>query len=153
MAAPFGSSFRPERTGGQTKGQNQSSVNPAAASPLVRRQGHNWALPAEMAGRGGNEIVRTIRVQCYPDRLVMLPARSGGATEVFGLSNGNVDQSTLRLATAVRDRIKLWGPALPGGRWQPRLDVVVMPQGNARFEQLRAFMIGSGVEVIGRTSR
>jgi len=105
-----------------------------------------------MAGMGGNAIVRTIRVQCYPDRFVLLPAASAGATEMFGLSSGDVERATLRLATAVRDRIKRWGPALPGGRWQPRLEVIVMPRGEIRFHQLRTLMSGSGVEVTGRAS-
>lgn len=119
---------------------------------LVRRQGRNWALPPEIAGIGGNAIVRSIRVECYPDRFVLLPSSTGGGTAVFGLSNGDVERATLRLATAVRDRVRRWGPALPGGRWQPRLDVIVMPRGDLRFHQLRTLMNGSGVEVTGRTA-
>ncbi|MCG8653927.1 MAG: hypothetical protein MI861_29075, partial [Pirellulales bacterium] len=78
---------------------------------------------------------------------------AGGPTEMFGLSDGDVNRATLQLATAVRDRIARWGAAIPGGRWQPRLEVEVMPRGEARFHQLRTLMNGSGVEVAGRASR
>jgi hypothetical protein len=107
-------------------------------------------LPPNAAGIGGNTIIRTIRVQCYADRFVLLPPAAGGATEIFGLSNGDVERATMRLATAVRDRIERWGPALVGGRWEPRLDVLVMPDGETRFHQLRTLMTGSGVQVSGR---
>jgi hypothetical protein len=116
----------------------------------VKRQGTNWALPRSVATSNGNAIVRTIRVQCYPDRFVLLPARGEGRVEMFGLSDGDINRATLELATAIRDRIVRWGAALPGGRWHPRLDVEIMPHGERRFHQLRTLMRGSGVEVEGR---
>ena len=39
--------------------------------------------------------------------------RLGGATEMFGFSDGDVDRATLELATAVRDRIERWGRHFP----------------------------------------
>lgn len=122
------------------------------ARELVKRGGRNWAMPREMAGAHGNAIIRTIRVQCYGDRFVLLPPSSGGATEMFGFSGGDVNRASLELATSVRDRIARWGVALPGGRWQPRLSVEVMPDGRGRFEQLQRLLDGSGVEVIQRNA-
>ena len=126
------------------------SMTPSAE--LVRRQGRDWALPDSMAGMHGNAIIRTMRLQCYPDRFVLLPAKSEGATEVFGFFNGDIDRATLELATALRDRIERWGPALPGGRWQPRLEVQITPRSEMRFHQLRTLMNGSGIELIGKES-
>ena len=118
--------------------------------PPVTRQGRDWALPDSLRSqRGGNSIIRTIRAECHEDRFVLV-GTSDTATEMFGLSNGDVDQATLRLATAIRDRIKRWGPALPGGYWQPRLEVLVSAGGRARFYQLHRLMQNSGIEVIGR---
>ena len=119
---------------------------------LVRRQGRDWALPASVAGMHGNAIVRTIRMECYPDRFVLLSAKNQGATEVFAFFNGDVDRATLELATALRNRIEQWGPALPGGRWQPRLEVQITPHSEMRFHQLRTLMNGSGIELLGRES-
>ena len=129
----------------------QINVSPALQE-LVKRQGRDWALPRSLVGVGGNKIVRTIRVQCYEDRFVLLPPSTGGPTEMFGFSDGEVNRATLQLATAVRNRIARWGTALPGGRWQPRLDVEVMPAGDTRFHQLRTLMRDSGVEVTGRAA-
>lgn len=129
----------------------QASLTPQ--SELVQRQGRDWALPESMAGLRGNAIVRTIRMQCYHDRFVLLPSKSEGATEVFSFFNGDVDRATLELATALRDRIDKWGPALPGGRWQPRLEVEITPNSQMRFHQLRTLMNGSGIELIGREAQ
>ena len=128
---------------------NVSSTESAEAprSDMVRRQGQNWGLPDHMAGIHGTAVIRTLRIICYPDRYVLLPPSNGGATEMFGLTDGDSQRATLELATAVRDRVARWGAPLPGGRWQPRLDVEVAPQAETRFEQLRHFMSGSGVEV------
>ena len=99
----------------------------------------------------GGEVVRSIRAECYADRFVISPS-SRGSMEVFGVAGGDVDSATLRLATALRDRIDRWGPAIPGARWQPRLDVLVHPGGEMRFQQLKTLMNDSGIEVIGRAA-
>ncbi|MGB7326436.1 MAG: hypothetical protein WBD31_16300 [Rubripirellula sp.] len=130
----------------------QKDLSPQQDRELVRRQGRDWALPNEVAGAQGNAIVRTMRVQCYDDHFVLLSTR-GSATEMFGFLSGDVERATLELATSVRDQVQRWGAALPGGRWQPRLDVEVMPGAESRFNQLRSLMDGSGVEVLGRQSQ
>ena len=121
--------------------------------PVLRREGKDWALPDSVAGIRGNAIIRTIRVECHADRFVLLAPGSGGATEMYGFSNGDIERATMSLASALHERIERWGPALPGGRWEPRLEVVVMPQGELRFHQLRTLMRGSGIEVVGRAER
>jgi len=132
--------------------QQMPTPSMTPASELVQRQGRDWALPESMAGMHGNAIIRTMRLQCYPDQFVLLPAKSEGATEVFGFFNGDVDRATLELATALRNRIERWGPALPGGRWQPRLHVQIQPRGEMRFHQLRTLMNDSGIELVGEGS-
>lgn len=150
---------------GQQAGSSSADADPSQAPPqnmqiqspppreLVRRQGQNWAVPREAQGIGGNTIVRTMRVQCYDDRFVLLGSIRGGATEMFGINGGDIERATMELATSVRDRIALWGVAMPGSNWSPRLDVEVMPGGEQRFNQLHSLMNGSGVEVIGRQSQ
>ncbi len=120
---------------------------------LVKPNKRDWALPDSVAQSRGNSIVRTIRVVCDEGQFVLLGSAMSGGTEVFGFSDKPVSTATLELATAVRDRIDRWGPSLPGGRWSPVLDVEVMPGGEARFEQLRKLMQGSGVEVVGKVAQ
>ncbi|TWT98603.1 hypothetical protein [Stieleria varia] len=124
----------------------KSSTPPSAST--VRRGGMDWALPPEVAQSRGNAIVRSIRVECYQDSFVLLPSsRPGERAQSFSFTDGEVNRATLELATAIRDRISSWGAAIPGGRWQPRLDVTVMERGDHRFHQLRTLMTGSGIEV------
>lgn len=127
---------------------NASATTQSPGSQPVRRGGSNWALPREVAASHGNAIVRTIRVQCHADHFVLVPsARSNERAQTFSFTDGEINRATLELATAVRDRIQQWGAALPGGRWQPRLEVEVMERGDHRFHQLRTLMSGSGVEI------
>jgi hypothetical protein len=119
---------------------------------LVKRQGRDWALPPHLAGMQGGEVVRSLRAECYPDRLI-LPSSNTGPLEIFGLATEDIDSATLRLATSLRDRIDRWGPALPGARWKPRLEVLVHPGGEVRFNQLRTLMTDSGIDVVGRSAR
>ncbi|MGI9470114.1 MAG: hypothetical protein ACR2NZ_01190, partial [Rubripirellula sp.] len=146
-----------QSTNNATPDQSQNAAPTISADmssrPEIRREGKDWALPKSVAGIHGNAIVRTIRVQCYADRFVLLAPGSGGATEMFGFSNGDIERATMKLASAVRERIDRWGPALPGGRWEPRMDVIVMPRGDVRFHQLRTLMRDSGVEVVGRATQ
>jgi hypothetical protein len=114
---------------------------------LVKRKGSKWALPPEVANSAGTSMIRMIRVECYDDRLVLLPEGGKGATTVYGFSDGNVDRASLELATDVRDRVHRWGAAMPGGRWQPLMEVNVAPGGEMRYQQLRRLMDGSGVDV------
>ncbi|QDT02473.1 hypothetical protein K227x_08500 [Rubripirellula lacrimiformis] len=137
----------------QSQGAPQMQMDLSPQRELVRPSGRNWALPEDVAGAKGNAIVRTIRIQCYEDRFVLQAPSDGGATEMFGVSDSDMQRATLELATSVRDRVARWGVALPGGRWQPRLDVEVMPGGDQRFYQLRSLMDGSGVEISGRSAQ
>ncbi|GAA5506557.1 hypothetical protein [Novipirellula caenicola] len=134
------------------EGQIAGSAPPQNPN-LVKPNKRDWALPESVAQSRGNSIVRTIRVVCDEGQFVLLGSAFTGGTEVFGFTDKPVSTATFELATAVRDRIDQWGPALPGGRWSPVLDVEVMPGGEARFEQLRELMQGSGVEVVGKVAQ
>ncbi len=138
----------------QPPAEGQIGGSPPPQNPnLVKPNKRDWALPDSVAQSRGNSIVRTIRVVCDEGQFVLLGSAMSGGTEVFGFSDKPVSTATLELATAVRDRIDRWGPSLPGGRWSPVLDVEVMPGGEARFEQLRELMQGSGVEVVGKVAQ
>ncbi|MGB1709321.1 MAG: hypothetical protein ACPHF4_15935, partial [Rubripirellula sp.] len=121
----------------------------------LQRDRKNWAIPRRMVGMQGNAIVRAIRVECHPDHLVLLASGASGTTEVFGFNGGNVslNQATLQLAAAVQERIERWGPALPGGRWAPQLQVIIKPGSERRYHELQESFRESGIEVTGRRSQ
>ena len=143
-------------SGSQSTSSDRPETPPTSVTSIprmpLRKEGKNWALPNRMANLQGNAIVRAIRVECHSDHFVLLAPGTGGATEIFGYSNGNAERASMQLAAAIRERISRWGPALPGGRWEPKLDVMVMPGGEVQFYELQGWLRGSGVEVTGRKS-
>ncbi|WP_404308901.1 hypothetical protein [Neorhodopirellula lusitana] len=138
----------PESNPGSATPNDQNQQAPAASN-LVRREGRDWAMPEAFRGMGGTEVVRPISMVCRHDRYELL--EQGRVVTTFPFANQGVHQSTLQLATAVRDRVSRWGATLPGGRWQPRLDVQVGPHAEQRFHELETLMQGSGVEIYRRT--
>jgi hypothetical protein len=114
---------------------------------LVQRSGVDWAIPSGVSLGRGNEIVRSIRVQVYADRFVVLPGGGVRLGETFPIAPSGVNLATLQLATSVRNRIERWGAAAPGARWSPRLMVDVMPGAEQRFDELEKLMTGSGLPV------
>lgn len=148
QSASMSSKQRPSGTPSQAPPMNSRE----RTKELVKRQGRDWALPSHLAGMQGGEVVRSLRAECYPDRLI-LPSSNTGPLEIFGLATEDIDSATLRLATSLRDRIDRWGPALPGARWKPRLEVLIHPGGEVRFNQMRTLMTDSGIDVVGRSAK
>ncbi|QEG02065.1 hypothetical protein Mal15_61480 [Stieleria maiorica] len=139
-------------TDGQSDAENQnpaSSPSNSSQNPrrMVQRRGADWALPSSVALGRGNEIVRSVRLEIYPDRFVLLPDAVSRRGETFAVGPDGVNQATLELATSVRDRIERWGAAAPGARWSPQLKVDVMPGAEQQYEQWSRLMIGSGLPI------
>ena len=121
---------------------------PQQPTKTVRREGRDWALPRSMAGINGTQVVRPIAMVCHHDRYELV--QNNVVVETFPFENNSIYNATMELATAVRDRVDGWGATLPGGRWQPRLDVLVAPHADQRFHELQTLMNGSGVEITRR---
>lgn len=115
----------------------------------VRRDGRDWAMPQAFRGMRGTEVVRPISMICHHDRYELI--EQGRVIATYPFTGGNVHKSTMQLATAIRDRVANWGTTLPGGRWQPRLEVQVGPHGEQRFHELQTLMQGSGIEIQRRS--
>jgi hypothetical protein len=113
----------------------------------VLRSGNNWALPESMLNRRGTTIVRQIDIQCTPTGFVLMPEGNRGVPQVFPIQDGQVEKSVLEMATAIRDRVSLWGVAMQNGRWDPVLSVRVAPGGDDRFLQLQTLLRDSGLRV------
>ncbi|KLU01368.1 putative signal peptide and transmembrane protein [Rhodopirellula islandica] len=145
-ASPPSSNQAPDSSNQAPPSVNMQSQQ--QASNTVRREGKDWALPRSMAGINGTQVVRPIAMVCYHDRYELVQNNTVVAT--FPFENDSVYNATLKLATAVRDRVDGWGATLPGGRWQPRLDVLVAPHADQRFHELQTLMHDSGVEITRR---
>ncbi|MCC9642104.1 hypothetical protein LOC71_07450 [Rhodopirellula sp. JC740] len=146
-SAPAASQAQPP-AGAPPQSMNMQMDQQQPAPTMVRREGKDWALPRSMAGMNGTQVVRPIAMVCHHDRYELV--QNNEVIQSFPFENGSVYNATLRLATAVRDRVDSWGTTLPGGRWQPRLDVLVAPHAEQRFHELQTLMNGSGVEIMRR---
>ncbi|MFZ5829235.1 MAG: hypothetical protein ACOY3P_04070, partial [Planctomycetota bacterium] len=105
------------------------------------------------AARGSVPITRPIRVQCYTDRMVLLPDAAQGAPRVVPMT-GSTTSATDDLVSALWARMDQWGIAGRGMYWQPILRVQVMPGGERRFAELSALLDQSGIIVEpGQTGR
>jgi len=126
----------------------QPPSTPIFTRPLISRTRNNWAVPSAVAQSRGNSIIRVLRVDLHHDRLVLLPSRNAPSIEVFSFFDGNLERASLQLATAIHERIIQWGPALPGGKWQPSLEVIVNASDHQIFNMFKDHFQGSGLQII-----
>ncbi len=111
---------------------------------LAETRGHNWGLPD--AARGSVAVTRSVRVDCYSERLVIVPDAGVAGGQIIPLGDrtaGSIDA----LISSVWDHMDTWGIAGKGMYWRPVLNFHVAPNGEARFDELKALLDGSGLEV------
>jgi len=136
--------------GSFSTGSAQAGQGAAADSPtsLADARGHDWALP--QAAANAIAVVRPIRVDCYPDRLVLVPEQGLGRSKVIQLppqTEAVIDE----FVSAVWVYMQSWGIAGQGMYWRPLLSVRVAPGAESRFEQLRTLLEDSGLRVERKT--
>ena len=111
---------------------------------LADTRGSNWGLP-DAAG-GSVPITRPIRIDCYPDRLLLVPEQGLGGSKVIPLKMRTED-AVDELISTIWDHMESWGIAGKGMYWRPVLNLYVAPNAEDRFEELKTLLDGSGLEV------
>ncbi|MBN2476499.1 MAG: hypothetical protein JXB62_17930 [Pirellulales bacterium] len=111
---------------------------------LVKSRGRDWGLPG--AADGSVSITRPIRVECHPDRLVVLAERGSARSKTVWLRS-RVDQSIDEFVSGVWEHMDSWGIAGRGMYWRPILHVYVAPGGESRYQELQMLLDGSGLAV------
>ncbi len=117
---------------------------PAHIHSLSEVRGRDWGLP-EGASRS-LPIARPVRVDCFADRLVIVPERGLGSAQTIALPERTAD-GVDPLVTGVWKQTDRWGIAGRGMYWRPVLKFRVAPGGDQRFEELRVLLDGSGLDV------
>ncbi len=111
---------------------------------LAMTRGRDWGLPD--AARGSTGIEVPIRVDCYRDRLIILPKQ--GFHEGKSISLGPQTEASIDgLISAVWECMDGWGIAGKGMYWRPLLKVHVAPDAGRRFDELSVLLDGSGLSV------
>ena len=120
------------------------------AKSLAANRGRNWGLPD--AARGSAAITRPIRVDCFPDQLVILPEPGAGRSQAIPLG-ARTEDSIDSFISAVWEHLKAWGIAGRGMYWRPVLKVGVAPGAEGRYLELKALLQDSGLQVERREGR
>ena len=114
------------------------------AEPLSGARGGNWGLPD--ASDGSVPITRPIRIDCYPDRLLLVPEE--GLTGSKAISLGPETEDAIDgFVAAIWDHMDSWGIAGKGMYWRPVLNMHVAPSAEDRYGELKSLLDGSGLEV------
>ncbi|MGA2064872.1 MAG: hypothetical protein ABSG86_07885 [Thermoguttaceae bacterium] len=111
--------------------------------PIDKRD-DDWGL--RKAGQNAFPITRQIHINCYPDRLVLVPERGVGQESSIPMPAGT-HQAIDPLVRAVWEQMDLWGMAGKGMYWRPQLSIYVAPGAEQRFEDLKRMLRGSGLIV------
>lgn len=117
-----------------------------STAPVASQRGRGWAWSKGPPTQ--TPVARAIRLQCLPDRWVVLPdspsSREGPKEILFDVPP---QARAEKLAKVIADRVDGWGLALSGGYWKPILEVEVAPGAGWRYDQLQQLLEGSGLEV------
>lgn len=111
---------------------------------LAKVRGRNWGLPN--AAKASVPITSPIRIDCYPDRLVLVPERGLGRPRTIVLGPRTED-SVDELVSNVWDYMERWGSAGNGMYWRPVLTFHVAPNAYRRYTDLEALLDQSGLMV------
>ncbi len=104
----------------------------------------DWAL--RNASRHAAAISRAIRIDCYPDRLVMAPEVGGGEPRVILCDRGG-QRDADKLVAAVWEIMDAWGMAGREMYWRPILKFNVVPGAEPRMNDLTRSLDGSGLVI------
>lgn len=145
-SGPASSGSGPGNSGAATAPWGTAPGN--SPTSLAEARGRDWALPGVSAG--AIAVVRPIRVDCYGDRLVLVPEQGLGQSKTIMFAERTeavIDQ----FVSAVWVYMQSWGMAGQGMYWRPVLSVRVAPGAEGRFEQLKALLEDSGLHVERKT--
>jgi hypothetical protein len=120
--------------------QNSSS----SSHSMSRSRGKNWALPNNHTS--SVPVQRPIRVECWSDRLVLVPDTRDLQPQVIPLGVRTED-SVEPLVGAVRTYTKSWGIAGRSMYWKPQLVLNVNPNAESRAADLQTLLADSGWDV------
>ena len=145
--------MRPQTmVGHQVSASGTSTVNSSTGSvrstenvhPLAEQRGRNWGLPAHE--RSAIPVTRPIRIDCFPDRLVLVPEKGLDGIRVFYLAP-SPQEAVEGLVKAIGEYVETWGIAGRGMYWRPVLTVRVAAGAERQFQILQILLKDSGLEV------
>jgi len=110
----------------------------------IDKRADNWGL--RKAGENAFPITRPIHLNCYPDRLVLVPEAGMGQQKSILMPAGTA-KAIDPLVTAIWEQMDAWGMAGKGMYWRPLLSIYIAPGAEQRFQDLERLLRGSGLIV------
>ena len=137
-----GNQVAPSSADGLASRGEAGTAYPESLRPLADRHGEGWALLPH--DRGMIPVTRPIKIECFPDRFVLVPDNPLMAARVFLLDQGP-ETAVEDMVRAIREYITSWGMAGRGMYWRPILRVHVVPGAEKQFDMLQRLLAGSGL--------
>lgn len=122
---------------------HQSGRSPAGSQPLANARGENWGLPNRRQSATG--FTRYIQVQCFADRLLIMPEREDYQQPTVVPLASETSSSIDQFVSGIWKRVESWGIAAEAGYWKPILRVQVAPDADGRFAELSRLLERSGL--------
>jgi hypothetical protein len=91
-------------------------------------------------------VTRPVTIECYADRLVIVPDQANAQAKQIPLT-GTTDEAIEDLVSAVWQHMKGWGIAGRNLYWRPTLVMKVAPDAADRYQELKALLDDSGLDV------
>src|SRR5690606_29338587 len=113
---------------------------------MAESRGADWALDGKTAHAAGYR--RPVRPVCEADRLVLTPEPGSNQAPQYFPFEQDPTRAIDQCVQAMQQRMKRWGLAPLGGYWSPQLKVVVAPDAEHRYEQLKYLLTDSGLEIM-----
>jgi hypothetical protein len=132
-----------EKTTAASSSQHEI-VNGRKPQSLAALRGRNWGLPD--ATGSAVPITRPIRVECFADRLALVPEKGLADRQEIPLG-GDLESSIDSFVSAIWDYMDTWGKAGRGMYWRPILNVYTGLGGEIRAVELEALLKDSGLDV------
>jgi hypothetical protein len=127
----------------EEKEKNEKKKHPYDKVKLDHDQ-DDWAL--RNATRHAAAVSRPIHVDCYFDRIVLVPEAEGGEPRVILCQNGGRRDAD-RLVAGVWEIMDTWGMAGREMYWRPVLNFYVAPGAEPRMLDLTRSLEGSGLVI------
>jgi hypothetical protein len=126
----------------EEKEKNEKKKHPYDKVKLDHSQ-DDWAL--RNASRHAAAISRPIRVDCFADRLVLVPEAGSEPHIIFLGSGGQRDAD--KIVAGVWEIVDSWGMAGREMYWRPILNFYVVPGGESRMQDVTRSLQGSGLVI------
>lgn len=137
----------------ESSGQPAEPLRPGQYMPkpksMAAQRGKDWGL--RDAGPSAVPISRKIRIRCQADQLAILSDDRGVKNEQVVALGERTEDSVDELVSRVWDHMDRWGIAGANMYWKPQLLFETTPESQPRYEEIKALLEGSGLDVAEKT--